>query len=491
MSDQVVLKTSLGAVWVQPDGPNTQPYYVGCVDLGDITDPAGETELIQCFSEMGGWKTMGQKYTPPGLVTTQLDELLTAQRSYLEQINGIFSLIVLMRDGGRPDIFQNYVRAYIFENAKITSNNLTNLVHHTEDNESMAQMPISASPPLLKTGKLIVDRLPTTELLAANDIFFRPAPSLWNQIASGDVPGKFGITVCDGGAGAANVLYTANKGTTWAATATDPFGVGFNIESATAVFIAKATVRWIVARLFPAAGQGQAAYSDDNGTTWTIANVGGAVAGHGAVAGARNALFAIDQYNIFLASNLGYVYKSTDGGATWVAVEQGILTANPLQSIYFASPLVGMAGSSAGEVLLTQDGGLTWSLVTTPVASAIVSLQKSGEFWWAYTAANSLWFSSDDGTTWTQRTGYPAAGIGAGRDLVFTNTQIGYLLYNTAGPVGYVLRTIDGGYTWEALTLKANVGLNALFAADYNTVFAVGEATVAPATATIIRYSWS
>ena len=41
MADTVVLAGE-GAIWVQPDGPNTELMYLGCHELGDIEEPLGD-----------------------------------------------------------------------------------------------------------------------------------------------------------------------------------------------------------------------------------------------------------------------------------------------------------------------------------------------------------------------------------------------------------------------------------------------------------------
>lgn len=482
-----VLKTSLGAIWVQPNGPNTQPQYIGCVDLGDITDPQGETELVQCFDPMGGWKTVGQKYSPPGIVTTQLDELLFAQRSYLEQIPNLFSMFVLIREGGRPDIFSNYVRAFILKNAKITSMNATNLVHHTEDTESMSQYPISADHPVVRTGAMVASRISVATTQAYNSVFFRPSPKYWNQINLTDTPGKEGVIGSDGGAGTADIMRTNNNGVTWTAMAADPFASTKNAFSVIGIFITKDTIRWIAAQEATASQQGLIAYSDNNGVSWTTVNIGGAAAGHGAKG--PNALFAVDQYNIFLASAEGYIYKSTDGGVTWNAVESGIIGTNDYWAIYMLDQDTGMAVGEADTVAFTTNGGLTWSAKTATGAAAILTaVQKSGAFWWVQAASNKLYYSSDNGVTWTQRS-YSGTGTGAGKDMKFFDDLIGYVAYNNATPDGYIMRTLDGGYTWEVLQFLSNTGINAITLVDANTLFAVGE--LEGTTAFLAKYTWA
>jgi photosystem II stability/assembly factor-like uncharacterized protein len=61
------------------------------------------------------------------------------------------------------------------------------------------------------------------------------------------------------------------------------------------------------------------------------------------------------------------------------------------------------------------------------------------------------------------------------RSLSFLNEQIGFMAYNTAGVVGSVLRTIDGGHEWQVLTTPTNSGLNQIAAMREDLAYAVGE----------------
>ena len=44
---------AMGAVWVQPDGPNTEVLYLGCHDVGDIVQPQGDVATRFCPSVEG------------------------------------------------------------------------------------------------------------------------------------------------------------------------------------------------------------------------------------------------------------------------------------------------------------------------------------------------------------------------------------------------------------------------------------------------------
>ena len=98
---------------------------------------------------------------------------------------------------------------------------------------------------------------------------------------------------------------------------------------------------------------------------------------------------------------------------------------------------------------------------------------------WAALANGTLWYSTDGGVSWTQRTGNGLPGAGAYRGLWFVNEYQGFLIHNTAVPVGTVYITQNGGWSWEALTTPTNTGLNYICAVNASLAFICGEVTAA------------
>jgi len=74
-------------------------------------------------------------------------------------------------------------------------------------------------------------------------------------------------------------------------------------------------------------------------------------------------------------------------------------------------------------------------------------------------------------------------------DIAWANELVGYMIHNTAAPVGTIFVTINGGYSWKAITTPSNNGLNALSIADTSMVYAAGE--VESGTAVIVKVDWN
>lgn len=465
-----------GALWVQPGGPNSRPYFLGCHDLDDISEPlSGGKELIRKFDPSGrGWITVGNIKTPPDAVTTSITALLFKQRDWLEKLTCPFTLFVLMRDCGYADEFTNYNRGYALRNTEPLNRTFSNLVKREEEAAATVGMEVSADA-LVQINDLVIDRLGWAGTLALNGVWTNKDTQCYGPCGATQEAGKFVVAGSDSAVGPAtgDVAYSSNNGVTVAALAVDPFGAGIHVMGVTSFIVGQNTRRILVANEGGLAAQGMVAYSDDGGASWTTVNIGGAAEGRGAVR--PQALFSLNSSNVYLASDDGYIYKSADGGGSWTAVESAGIAAGPYASIYFADELNGIACSVAGELAITSDGGLTWNELTPVGVPNTVTMIDANRIWYG-TTGGALYFSSDAGITWTQRTGWIGSGVGAVRHVGFYDELVGYMISNTAAPVGTVLRTIDGGYTWNTLTTPANSGLNMLSIADASTVYVSGEA---------------
>ncbi len=478
-----VLTSQDGALWVQPDGPNTEVHYLGCHTLGDISQPIGEVELIRCFDPSGNYKVVGDKVSPPDKVTSSIEELTFAARTWLEKIKcGSFTVYALLRSGGRADQFLNYVRANVLMDTKITTISRSNIVHRVEDNEATKSYDLSANE-IVEIVHPVVGRQTTVVTQALNDVaFLKECEDVANKIHAGDIGVACGASAVSPATG--DVLYTLNAGVTWNVCAADPFPGGMDGNSCAIFKVGADTIRLLIAMEPPSAAQGKVAYSDDYGATWTQVNLGGASAGHGAAG--PGCLYALDEKHIWLASAKGYIYFSEDGGQTWTAQESGTLGVTDYAGISFSDESYGMAVTTLGVVHKSLDGGLSWSAATvvtgTPTLTGVSVIDS--ERAWVSTATGKLFYTFDFGTIWTERTGFTNSGTGSIKQVKFLNAYIGWFIHNTSAPVGSVYRTFDGGYSWEALTTPTNVGLNAIDPIDENLAYAVGNVST---TAVILK----
>lgn len=479
MGDQAFTSKKNGALWIQPDGPNTEPHYLGCHDLGDLAVPEGGMELLRCFRPDGsGWDVVGSTESPPDPVTLTVTSLLERERDWLERVRCRFAMYILHRDCGQADIFGNYVRGEIVARCRRASRTYAGLVNREEDTSSTLETELEAEPPLLDIDQLKVDRIATTEVNALNAVDANLDSRCYGECGETLDPGDKVVIGADSAVGpaTANILFSSDQGVTFAAGAADPFAAGLHAMAVVRFPMGRSTVRILAVQDAPAGGQGHVAYSDDDGATWTVVNLGGAAAGHGVKTG--RGLFALDSRHIWLASAVGYIYFSGDGGETWTAQEAGVVTAGNYAAIWFADELNGIAGAPADVIAVTDDGGATWAAATATGGGGdiLTVVALDGNRFWIGDDDGKLWFTSDGGATWTQRTGWAGSATGDVVSLYFVNEYQGFMLHNSAAPVGTILRTINGGYDWEALTTPANSGLNHIVAPTGSLAYAVGEA---------------
>jgi photosystem II stability/assembly factor-like uncharacterized protein len=217
------------------------------------------------------------------------------------------------------------------------------------------------------------------------------------------------------------------------------------------------------------------AYSDDGGATWTLVTVG---ATNGEAVTGPHGLFYFDAQAIWLATNQGNVYKSEDGGLSWDLQDSITASAgNPLNSIRFSDYSNGYAVGDAGTIIRTLDGGETWSDSPDDPSSGADLLCC-----WVFSKyrlivgddAGYLWQSWDAGETWESPT-FTGVGTGEVKDVAFANDYEGFMLHDTAAPIGWMHKTFDGGHTWERLSTPTNTGMNALHVCSGMLAYAVGE----------------
>lgn len=313
-----VLTSRFGSVWVFPEGPNHPGQYIGCVDADDIAEPQGDVTLIRCFDVWGKWKVVGEKMSAPDPVTTTLTQLTYKTRTWLERNRGEYGLILLQRDGGRADSFTNWVRALILQNVHNTSKTYGGVMKRETEDETTRAFAISATPPVIECVDVTGRRLATTELKNFADIAMLTTDT-------GILPYKYGVAVTKADVAIkAEVWLTDDGGQSWNAAATLPFAVNEDLRSCAILDMGGGIRRIIVGLLAPAGAQGKIAYTDDDGATWSVVNIGGATAGHGSFS--SGTIFALDEHHIWMASAEGYIYFSSDAAQTWVVLEAGAIT---------------------------------------------------------------------------------------------------------------------------------------------------------------------
>lgn len=159
---------------------------------------------------------------------------------------------------------------------------------------------------------------------------------------------------------------------------------------------------------------------------------------------------------MFVNSSLGFLlgdgmeefFKTTDSGKTWTKLQMD-LNFQGVTSLYFTSADTGYASignGHSGPALKTTNGGVTWTTITIPVNwpfnSVVFSDKQTG-----YMVGNlgNILKTEDSGVTWQIQNQFPSSLTNSNLVSVdFINQEIGFAVGNTD-----ILKTIDSGKHWE------------------------------------------
>lgn len=174
-------------------------------------------------------------------------------------------------------------------------------------------------------------------------------------------------------------------------------------------------------------------------------------------------LSVVDDRVVWASGTRGTVLVTTDGGATWTADSVPGAATMDLRGIHARSRLVAHVAATAGRIWRTTDGGRTWSLRyqaadTTMFLDAITFTDDRTGYALGDPIAGRfvLLVTTDGGDTWREAppASRPVAAHGeaafaaSGTSLVFRGPRHAWL--GTGGEHSRVLRSTDGALTWSA-----------------------------------------
>lgn len=470
------LTTQNGSLWWL-DRPGGTLYLLCDIDFDDLAEKlAPITPLFHWNDDHTAQVAWGELIGPPDKITLSLLFPRQLARKIIEQGDNCPGALIWGQSVcGRPDDLAGIKIGEIVYPVKRSGRSFKGLTNRT-DNPTEVSMDMEAWPPILDIDTLEMGRIATTEAQALNDVYGNLNTSCPGDCGDSMGKGQYVGIACDAAGGATgDELFSTDFGETFAIGAVDPFGVGLNTMAGVLIPYAGGR-RWIVGREGTGAVQGLMAYSDNAGAAWTTVNIGGAAVGHGPTFG--HGIFALDGSHIWVASHGGYIYKSVDSGLSYVAKEAAAIHAGDNHFVHFADKTYGLVGGAAGVISVSDDGGESWQAGAVPAASAARCGWRFNDRRCLVGLDNGALYESNDGAaTWTLKvTGFPA---GALRSMWFVNDLQGFIVHNTAAPVGSVWETINGGATWKQLVTPANTGLNSIWAPSANLAYVVGEVNAA------------
>ena len=475
-----VVRSLQVALYAQPGGPNTEPKFLGCHTIGSVTRPRGTNTLNHCPDPVnpGQYVVSSKTKAPPGLVTFTIESKVYRVFDYLENLKCPIPIIAQVTSCAPKNQFWNWDRAYIFPNSDAVQEGINNLVSGgADDNEVMQTFDMEADD-MIRVIPLTVTRdMSILESVALNHVF-----ACDQDICAGpcgaanercDTLYAVGDAVVGSALGTANVWIQENG--VWTVTDADPFLTSEDIRGGACFAIDRNTSRILVFRGSTVGGApAEAAYSDDRGATWANVNIGTV---NGEYIINSGAIAALSQNNIWVGTNLGRIYYSNNGGASWTVQEdQGIHSA-AWNWVYMMDDRTGMAGGAGDVIAVTVDGGQVWSQVNSTGSGGDITTGGVVDLYnfWVGTDDGRVFYTSDGGATWNERN-VVGSGVGRVDAIRFVNNMIGYLAMRDDVAKTTFLATRNGGFSWEVITTPTNLGINSMIACGNNSLWAVGEA---------------
>ncbi len=169
-----------------------------------------------------------------------------------------------------------------------------------------------------------------------------------------------------------------------------------------------------------------------------------------------NKICFIDSTKGIAVGSSGAIIKTTDSGNTWELKTSG--TTRQLNSIVYANNTLHVVGAS-GIYLSSTDEGETWvsKTLTTNNSNTLYVIKEAEGYLYA-TGNGRIIKSTDNGTTWEQIR-YGSTTTPLMRSICFVSKNYGYVVGNGA----VILRTVDGGLTFDSL----KVGTKDFYSVDF------------------------
>jgi photosystem II stability/assembly factor-like uncharacterized protein len=199
-------------------------------------------------------------------------------------------------------------------------------------------------------------------------------------------------------------------------------------------------------------------------------------------AGRYDDMYFIDDQRGWVVNSLGSIFKTVDGGDSWLEVLVGD-TQEYMRTIEFISDSVGFAAPLETSFYATTDGGNTWNDIIDSIPGnfqGLCGMSHVGQHVFGVGVFNGPAYfikSVDGGRTWTFRDmSEYADGL---VECHFLDSLHGFVGGSRFGEAAVILETVDGGDSWSQVYEESGGFAFAwkIFFVDGQTAFASIEKT--------------
>ena len=178
-------------------------------------------------------------------------------------------------------------------------------------------------------------------------------------------------------------------------------------------------------------------------------------------------VFMVDRDTAYIVADSGYVFKSTNRGASWTSLYSGARVR--LNGICFADAMDGFAVGDSGRIRRSTDFGQSWIGATSVTAERLNAISfASPNVGIIVGQQGTILRTSNGGNSWLVRISPVGAEL---RSVAFVNPARGLAV----GDSGRIIGTNDGGLTWQIQPSPVNVTLRGVTFMNDSVAVAVGD----------------
>ena len=483
MSDFTIAKTANTRVFLIEGGarPDHTPSYKSCLRMMALSQGYGDIERIECPDpyKYGGFIEKSQIRGATERPTTSLEgrypQDMLSDLMTLARRGCAFDVQLHTGACQDPSSFNEYDKVLILEGAYLTN-------YSTEDLGALASgdnavinesSDISAADAYEVVPLSVANRTPTLVVNEVLDVV------LCDNVSCGDCESEsagcdkiYAITKYASGSPAtlADFVYSIDGGSTWyvhdldTLASQDPSAIECLGDYVVVVSNAANSISYAL----------KSEMDGITDPTWTEVTTGFVTGGE------PNDIWSTGSY-AFIVGNDGYIYGTSDPTIGVTLIDAGVADPDHLVCVHGLSDTFAVAGGQNGSIVFTVDGA-TWTASPTLPVGVGVTINtvwvKSETEWWVGTSGGRLYYTLNQGVTWTEKA-FSGSGAGVVQDIVFSTKSVGYLSHTSATPKGRILRTIDGGNSWKLVpektgSMPGNDKINAIAYCPSDPNFIVG-----------------